>query len=101
MFRMPHPLRPLAGAVTTAAGLALSLLGGMPARAQATGYAAEIAKIDVAERRVTLKASMGQQTLRVAARVVLDALKPGDKVLITFGQERSEAVITRIEVVAR
>jgi hypothetical protein len=30
---------------------------------------------------------MGQQTLRVASGVALDALKLGDKVLVTFGQE--------------
>jgi Cu/Ag efflux protein CusF len=79
--------------------LALSLLCAMPTRAQARGYAAEIAKIDLAEKRVTLKASMGQQTMRVAAGVALDALKPGDKVLVTFGQEGTESVIVGIEIV--
>jgi hypothetical protein len=69
----------------------------MPARGQASGYAAEIAKIDPANRRVTLKASMGQVTVRVSAAVVLDALNPGDKVLVTFGQDGTEPVTTRIE----
>jgi Cu/Ag efflux protein CusF len=87
-------------ALTTAAAVLASwLLGALPARAQARGYAAEIANIDLAEKRVTLKASMGQQTMRVAAGVALDALKRGDKVLVTFGQEGGESVIVDIEIV--
>ena len=78
---------------------ALSLLAVTPALAQASKFAPEITKIEVAEKRVTLKASMGQQTLRVAPAVALDALKPGDKVLLTFGQDGDEPVITSIEVV--
>jgi Cu/Ag efflux protein CusF len=65
---------------------------------QVSGYAAEIATIDLAERRLTLKASMGETTVRVAKSVALEALKPGDKVRVTFGQVRSEPVITRVVV---
>lgn len=68
-----------------------------PPAPQAGGYSAEIAKIEMTDKRVTLKASMGQQTLRVAPGVALDAFKPGDKVLITFGQEGAEPIITRID----
>lgn len=42
---------------------------------------------------------MGQQTLRVAPGVALDALKPGDKVLLTFGQDGNESIITSIEAI--
>jgi Cu/Ag efflux protein CusF len=84
----------VAGAVSP--GLALSSFGAPRARAQASGYAAEIAGIDVAARRVSLKGSMGQLTVRVAAGVALDALKPGDKVLVTFGRDGTEPVITQI-----
>lgn len=83
-------------AVATAT-LALSSLVALPARAQPSGYAAEIAMIDIAGRWVTLKASMGQQAMRVASGVPLQAFKPGDKVLVTFGQEGNESVIARLE----
>jgi Cu/Ag efflux protein CusF len=69
----------------------------LPAQ-QAGGYAAEIAKIEIAEKRMTLKASMGQLTVRVAPGVALQAFKPGDKVLVTFGQEGAEPIVTRIEL---
>jgi Cu/Ag efflux protein CusF len=69
------------------------------ARAQTSGYAAAIANIDLAERRITLKGSMGQLTVRVATGVALDGFKQGDKVIVTFGQEGTEPVITRIELV--
>jgi Cu/Ag efflux protein CusF len=98
MYRTPHPRRPLAVAAS-AAVFALSAFSALPALAKAAGYAAEIAKIELPERRVTFKASMGQQTMRVAPRVVLTALHPGDKVRLTFGQKGSESVITRIELV--
>lgn len=78
--------------------VAAAALPAMPARSQASGYAAEIANIDPADRRLTLKGSMGQLTVRVAAGVALDAFKPGDKVLVTFGQDGTEPVITRIEL---
>jgi hypothetical protein len=42
---------------------------------------------------------MGQQTIRVAAGVALDALKPDDRMRVTFGQEVNESVIVGIEVV--
>lgn len=71
-----------------------------PALAQGSNkFAAELTKVEAAEKRVTFKASMGQQTLRVAPAVAFDALKPGDKVLLTFGVEGSESIITSIEVV--
>jgi Cu/Ag efflux protein CusF len=99
MFRTPQSFRPLIAAATVAAVLLLSSACVRPALAQASGYSAEIAKIDISDKQVTLKASMGQQTLRVASGVALDALKPGDKVLVTFGQEGAEPVITKIVVV--
>lgn len=68
-----------------------------PAAHQSGGYSAEITKIDIAEKRMTLKASMGQLTVRVAPAVALHNFKPGDKVLVTFGQEGSEPIVTRIE----
>lgn len=77
----------------------LASLGTAPAPAQASRLSAEIAKIEPAERRVTSKASMGPQTLRVAPGGALDALEPGDKVLLTFGQDGNESIITRIEVI--
>jgi non-ribosomal peptide synthetase component E (peptide arylation enzyme) len=76
---------------------AMALLAA-PARAQGSGYAAAIATIAHAERRITLKGSMGQLTVRVAAGVAIDGFKPGDKVLVTFGQEATEPVITRMEL---
>jgi Cu/Ag efflux protein CusF len=88
---MPQRRRWLAFAATA--------LLAMPAWGQPGGYAAEIAKIDPADRRVTLKGSMGQLVVRVAAGVALDAFKPGDKVRVTFGQDGTEPVITRIELV--
>lgn len=48
---------------------------------------------------MTLKTSMGQQTMPVASGAALDAFKPGDRVLVTFGQDGTESVITSIEVV--
>jgi Cu/Ag efflux protein CusF len=90
---MPHRRRSL-----VVAGAAAPLFFATPARGQAGGYAAEIANIEPTERRVTLKGSMGQLTVRVTAGVVLDAFKPGDKVLVTFGQDGTEPVITRIEL---
>ncbi len=78
---------------------ALAAFGVAPAWAQSGGYAAEIVAIDQVRRQVTFKASMGQQTMRSKAGVALEAFKAGDKVLITFGQERKESVITRMEVV--
>lgn len=99
MSRSRHPSRRLVAAATATALLFLSSAGATPTLAQSSGYAAEIAKIDLAQRRVTLKASMGQESMRVAAGVALDALKPGDKVRVRFGQQGTEAVITRIEVV--
>jgi len=98
MLRTLHPLRPLVAAATVAAVLALSPVGATPALAQASRFSAEITRIEIAEKRVTLKASMGQQTLRVAPGVALDAFKPGDKVLVTFGQDGAEPVITSIEL---
>jgi Cu/Ag efflux protein CusF len=100
MFRTPHSCQSLfaAAAVAVAAVLLLLSAGVGPALAQASGYSAEIAKIDMSEKRVTLKASMGQQTMRVASGVALDMFKPGDKVLVTFGQEGTESVITKIVV---
>jgi Cu/Ag efflux protein CusF len=98
MPRLPRPFRSLVIAAVAAAvpTLALMSISATPALAQASGYAAEIAEIDVAGKRITLKASMGQQTMRVAPGVALDTLAPGDKVLITFGQDGNEAIITRI-----
>jgi Cu/Ag efflux protein CusF len=99
MVRMPRVLRTLAVSAGAAALLALAALGMAPAGAQASGYRAEITKIETDEQRVTLKASMGQQSLRVAPGVVLDAFKPGDKVLVTFGQDGAESIIIRIELI--
>jgi Cu/Ag efflux protein CusF len=99
MFRRLHSCQSLAVAATVVAAFLLSPAVVGPALAQASGYAAEIAKIDLSEKQVTLKASMGQQTVRVASGVALDALKPGDKVLVTFGQEGTEPVITKIVVI--
>lgn len=101
MLRTSLSLRPLIAAPLVAALLALSALGTTPSCAQAGGYLAEIKRLEVAERRVTLKASMGEMTVRVAPDVALDAIKPGDKVLITFGQDGGEPVITRIEPIKR
>jgi Cu/Ag efflux protein CusF len=96
---MVRMLRCSRRAAMASALLLLSWRAAAPAHAQgASRYAAEIARVDVAERRITLKASMGQHTMRVAAGVALDTLKPGDKVLLTFGLEGTESVITEIEV---
>ena len=93
-------LRPLvAPAALAALLLVLSPAGMAPAGAQASRFGAEITKVDAAERRVTLKASMGEQTMRVAPGVALDGVRPGDKVLLTFGQDGAESVITSLEVV--
>jgi Cu/Ag efflux protein CusF len=99
MLRTLHSCQSLIAAATVVAALLLSPTGVGLALAQASGYSAEIAKIDLSEKQVTLKASMGQQTVRVASGVALDALKPGDKVLVTFGQEGTEPVITKIVVI--
>ena len=99
MPRTLHHLQALIAAATVAALLALLLAGVTPARAQAGKFSAEITKIEIAENRVTLKASMGHQSLRVAPGVALDAFKPGDKVLVTFGQAGTESVIASLEVI--
>ena len=91
--------RPLVFTATLAAVLALSLVSAMPALAQASSFSVEITKIEIPEQRVTFKASMGQQTMRVASGVALDVLKLGDKVLVTFGQDGTESVISSIEVI--
>lgn len=84
-----------AGAIATVAAAGAE---GAAGSAQPAGFSAEIAKVDSLARRVTLKASMGQQALRVAAGVPLEALKPGDKVRVGFGQDAGESVITRIDI---
>lgn len=99
MLRTLQSLRPLVVAAAFTAALALSPVGATLALAQASKFSAEISKIEIAEKRVTLKASMGQHTLRVAPGVALDAIKPGDKVLLTFGQDGTESIITSIEVI--
>lgn len=99
MRRALRCLRPLFAAATVATVLALPTGCATPVHTQASTYAAEITKIEMADRRVTLKASMGQLTLRVASGVALDVLKPGDKALFTFGQDGNESIITRIEIV--
>lgn len=82
-----------------AAVLAVSLVGAMPAFGQAR-FSAEITSIDLAEKRVTLKSSMGQLTVRVAPGVALETVKPEDKVLVTFGQDGTEPIITSMERIA-
>lgn len=99
MTRVLHALRALAIAAAVAAVFALAPAGATQALAQASRFSAEIAGIEIAEKRVTLKASMGQQTLRVAPGVALEAFKPGDKVLVTFGQDGTEPIITSIELI--
>ena len=99
MHRMSQWLRSSSVATALVAVLALSSLGAARAAPKASRYAAEISRVEIAERQLTLKASMGQQTMRVARRVRLDAIRAGDKVLLTFGQEGTESVITGIEVV--
>ena len=99
MLRKLLAFRPAVVATSVAAVLALSLLSARPALAQAGKFQVELTKIELAEKRLTLKASMGELTLRVAPGVALDAFKPGDKVLITFGQDGTEPVITSIELV--
>ncbi len=96
--RMPRRRRALVlAAVATL--LAASALGARPAAAQASRFAAEISTIDAAEKRVTLKSSMGQLTVRVAPAVALDGYKAGDKVWVTFGQDGTEPVLTSLEIV--
>lgn len=97
--RLLRRLQPIVSAATVATVLALSSLGARPSLAQASRYSAEISTIDKAEKRLTLKASMGQLTVRVAAAVALDAFKPGDKVWVTFGQNGTEPLITSLEIV--
>ena len=99
MLQTPRWLRPILVAIAAAMLLAHLPARAAPPAAQPGRYAAEIAKVEASEMRVTLKGSMGQLSVRVAPDVALDALKPGDKVLISFGQATAEAVITSIEVV--
>ena len=99
MPRTLPSLRALVFAAIVAAVLASSPACARPALAQASGFSVEITRIEVAEKRVSFKASMGHQTMRVAPGVALDGLKPGDKVLITFGQDGTESVIESIEVI--
>jgi Cu/Ag efflux protein CusF len=95
---MRRPWRIATAACALALGLA-SVQGCASSPAPpAGGYAAEIANIDIADKRMTLKASMGQMTVRVAPAVALQSFKPGDKVLITFGQEGAEPIVTRMEL---
>lgn len=77
--------------------VSLSAVAPLSSRAQAAGYRAEVVRIDPADRQLTLKASMGQLTVRVVPGVALDEFKPGDRVLVTFGQDGTETVITHIE----
>lgn len=99
---MPQALLACRASVVAAAVaflLAVTAQGLSPALAQASRFWAEIVKIELVERKLTLKASMGQQTLRVAPGVALHEFKAGDKVLLTFGQDGNESIITSIEVV--
>jgi Cu/Ag efflux protein CusF len=88
-----------AWAAAVVVALSLAMLQGCaePAALRAGGYAAEITHIELAEKRLTLKGSMGQLTVRVAPGVALHTFKPGDKVQITFGQEGTEPSITHME----
>jgi hypothetical protein len=97
MIQSPHRLRPFLVAAALATTLLPAWTAPRLAVAQASRFLVEIVAIDIAERRVTLKASMGRQTMRVAAGVEIDALRPGDKAWLTFGQEGSESIITGIE----
>jgi formylglycine-generating enzyme len=100
MFPTLRRFRPFVFAVIVATSMTPWLPWGVGlALAQASGYSAEITKIDTANKQVTLKASMGQQTMRTAARVPLKDFKPGDKVLVKFGQEGTEAVVISIVLV--
>lgn len=101
LLRLATPVRQALRITAAAAVLALAPGCATPPAGQAGGYAAEIAKIEMGEKRVTLKASMGQQTMRVAPSVALESLKLGDKVLITFGQAGAETIITRIDSAQR
>ncbi len=83
--------------IVIASLLALAQHGAAAPAGQAGGYRAEIAQVDLAEKRVTLKASMGQETMRVAPAVPLHTFKIGDKVVVTFGQKGDEPLITRME----
>jgi Cu/Ag efflux protein CusF len=55
---------------------------------------AEIVKIDVAQKKVTLKAVMGHRTLRVARPEMLEGFKEGDQVLFEVGQDGTEVIVT-------
>jgi Cu/Ag efflux protein CusF len=96
MLATPRPTKSSMATALVAAVLTLACVAS--AFAQARGYSVEIASIDAPKRQVTFKASMGQQTMRAAPKVALDAFKPGDKVLLEFGQEGAEAVIVSIVV---
>jgi Cu/Ag efflux protein CusF len=99
ILRTPGLLRALVLAAAFAVVLALTPQGAAPAAAQASRFAAEITKIELADKRMTLKSSMGQLTVRVAPDVALETLKPGDKVWITFGQDGTEPLVTSVEVI--
>ncbi len=83
--------------IVAACLLAVAQHGAAAPAGQAGGYRAEIAKVDLTEKRVTLKASMGQETMRVAPAVPLQNFKVGDQVVVTFGQKGGEPLITRME----
>jgi Cu/Ag efflux protein CusF len=89
-----------AWAAAVVVALTLAVLQGCaePTAQRAGGYAAEITNIELAEKRLTLKGSMGQLTVRVAPGVALHTFKSGDKVQVTFGQVGTEPAITRMEL---
>jgi Cu/Ag efflux protein CusF len=86
-------------AIITLAVTAFTVLTSTALHAQASSAPqgrlyAEIVKIDVDKKTVTLKAVMGHKTLRVARADMLDGFKEGDQVLFEVGQDGTEVIIT-------
>ena len=85
--------------VALALGLCLAPTLLPSAQAQNQKLSAEVLKIDLAAKTVTLKAIMGHKTIRVFPPSLLDNVKVGDVVLITAGQDGTETVVVAMTVV--
>ena len=79
--------------------LAIFLLMQPSAHAQTQKLSAQVMKIDLVAKTVTLKAIMGHKTIRVVPPSLLDGIKVGDIVLITAGQDGSESVVIAMTLV--
>ncbi len=69
-----------------------------PGAFAAESHNGRVVKIDTAENKLTIAAVMGHKSLRVIKPELLTALKVGDQIKFTIGQDGTEVVVIGIEI---